>query len=138
MEPALARKLAASATSAQLARLRQLVVAEERARAARDRPQVVKLSGEFHLEIAEMAGNAILARQMHELASLTCLIIFLYDSPAGRACPDDEHRRLLEAFAKRDGETAAALMLHHLDHVEQSLDISLSAQEDDDLERIFS
>ncbi|NMG42953.1 hypothetical protein GPA22_04305 [Aromatoleum toluvorans] len=45
-------------------------------------------------------------------ALLTCLIIILYDSPAGRACPDDEHRRLLEAFVKRDGETAAALMLH--------------------------
>lgn len=138
IEPALARKLAASATSAQLARLRQFVVAEERARAARDRQQVVRLSGEFHLEIAEMAGNAILARQMRELTLLTCLIIILYDSPAGRACPDDEHRRLLEAFAQRDGETAAALMLHHLDHVEQSLDISLSAPEDDDLERIFS
>lgn len=138
IEPALARKLALSATPAQLARLRELVLAEEKARARRDRQQVIRLSGEFHLEIAEMAGNAILARQMRELTLLTCLIIILYDSPVGRACPEDEHRRLVEALAKRDQETAAALMLHHLDHVEQSLDISLAAQDDDDLERIFS
>ncbi|ATE58637.1 GntR family transcriptional regulator [Thauera sinica] len=138
IEPALARKLAQSVTPAQLSRLRGLVAEEERARAMRDRQTVVKLSGEFHLEIAEMAGNAILARQMRELTLLTCLIIILYDSPAGRACPDDEHRRLLEAFARHDEECAAALMLHHLDHVEQSLDISLAAQDDDDLERIFS
>ncbi|WP_197538758.1 GntR family transcriptional regulator [Azoarcus sp. KH32C] len=138
IEPALARKLAAGATSAQLARLRQLVVAEEKARAIRDRQQVIKLSGEFHLEIAEMAGNTILARQMRELTLLTCLIITLYDSPVGHACPEDEHRQLLEAFTQRDGERAAALMLHHLDHVEQSLDIGLAAQDDDDLERIFS
>ena len=138
IEPALARKLAQSISPPQLSRLRQLVVAEERARAARDRQTVIKLSGEFHLEIAEMAGNAILARQMRELTLLTCLIIILYDSPVGHACPDDEHRQLLEAFARHDGERAAALMLHHLDHVEQSLDISLATQDDDDLERIFS
>ncbi|MBS0512940.1 MAG: GntR family transcriptional regulator [Proteobacteria bacterium] len=138
IEPALARKLAQTVAPAQLSRLRQLVAAEERARAARDRQTVIKLSGEFHLEIAEMAGNAILARQMRELTLLTCLIIFLYDSPGGRACPDDEHHQLLDAFTCRDGERAAGLMLHHLDHVEQSLDISLTAQDDDDLERIFS
>lgn len=138
IEPALARKLARAATPAQLSRLRQLVAAEERARAARDRQQVIKLSGEFHLEIAEMAGNAFLTRQMRELTLLTCLIIILYDSPLGRACPEDEHRRLVEAFAEGDEARAAALMLHHLDHVEQSLDIRLPAPNDDDLERIFS
>ena len=138
IEPALARKLALSATPAQLSRLRDLVASEERARAARDRQQVIRLSGKFHLEIAELAGNAILARQMRELTLLTCLIIFLYDSPAGPACPEDEHRQLVEAFATRDPERAAALMLHHLEHVEHSLDISQAAAEDDDLERIFS
>jgi DNA-binding GntR family transcriptional regulator len=138
IEPALACKLARAATQGQLARLRQLVAAEERARAARDRQQVIKLSGEFHLEIAEMAGNAILARQMRELTLLTCLIIILYDSPLGRACPEDEHGQLVDAFTQRDEGRAAALMLHHLDHVEQSLDIGLAVTDDDDLERIFS
>jgi DNA-binding GntR family transcriptional regulator len=138
IEPALARRLALAATPAHLSRLRQLVAAEERARTARDRQQVIKLSGEFHLEIAEMAGNAILARQMRELTLLTCLIIILYDSPLGRACPDDEHRQLLDAFTQRDEARAAVLMLHHLDHVEKSLDIGLAVTDDDDLERIFS
>src|SRR5574337_1109142 len=138
IEPALARKLALSATPAQLARLKELVASEEKARAARDRQRVIKLSGEFHLEMAEMAGNTILARQMRELTLLTCLIISLYDSPSGPACPEGEHRQLLEALARRDSERAAALMLHHLEHVEQSLDMSGAANEDDDLERIFS
>ena len=41
----------------------------------------IRLSGEFHALLAELAGNSALARSMRELSVLTCLIIFLYDAP---------------------------------------------------------
>ena len=34
---------------------------------------------------------------MHELASLTCLIIFLYDAPSVPACRDQEHAEITQA-----------------------------------------
>ena len=41
----------------------------------------MRLSGEFHVLLAELAGNSALARSMRELSTLTCLIISLYDAP---------------------------------------------------------
>ena len=69
-----------------MARLRQHQELEFDARRRDDRRAVVRLSGEFHVLIAELAGNSALARSMRELSTLTCLIIFLYDSSTANSC----------------------------------------------------
>jgi len=78
LEPAIAQKLALDRSRrSDLAPLRQHVAAEARARASGDTRAVVRLSGEFHVLLAERSGNEVLAKTMRELASLTCLIIAL-------------------------------------------------------------
>jgi DNA-binding GntR family transcriptional regulator len=124
IEPALVRRLVARHDPAAIAALRAIVVDEQRARARRDRPAMVRLSGEFHVRLAECAGNRMLERPMRELASLTVLAIFLYDAPHATACREDEHELLVAAIEARRGERAVALMLEHLDHIESSLDLS--------------
>jgi DNA-binding GntR family transcriptional regulator len=124
IEPALVRRFIAQRDAAALERLRALVKEEERARARQDRPTMVRLSGEFHIRLAEDAGNRMLARSMRALATLTCLAIFLYDAPHATACREDEHELLLAAIARRRADRAAELMLEHLNHIEASLDLS--------------
>lgn len=86
--------------------------------------------------LAELVGNSALARQMRELSSLTCLIIFLYDAPTATSCRADEHIEIVEAIAHRDLSKAQALMLDHLQHIEGSLKLEPGVGEAD-LEAIF-
>lgn len=115
-------------------RLRQHVAAERRARAAGDTRSIVRLSGEFHILLADLAGNALLAKTMRELASLTCLIIALYDKPSVPACLGEEHGELVDALAAAEGARAMKLMAQHLDHVEENLDLTVAEPGPVDLE----
>ena len=138
IEPVLARRIAATAMREQVVALRDRVAKESAARETNDRRTIIRLSGEFHIELAEVAGNPFVVRSVRELASLTCLIIALYDSPHAPACPHHEHGDIVDAIAKRDGERAARLMHAHLDHVERTLDLNAPAGDEIDLEAVFA
>ena len=137
IEPALVRRFIAQRDTAAVERLRVLVEDEEKARARHDRPTMVRLSGEFHIRLAEYAGNRMLARSMRALATLTCLAIFLYDAPHATACREDEHELLLTAIARRRADRAAELMLEHLNHIEASLDLQAPRDEAIDLAAVL-
>jgi DNA-binding GntR family transcriptional regulator len=117
-----------------LVRLRQNVASERRARAANDTRAIVRLSGQFHILLAEMTGNALLAKTMRELASLTCLIIALYDKPSVPSCLGEEHAGIIEALVAGDAQRAMKLMVHHLNHVEQNLALTVVERAPMDLE----
>src|SRR5512140_2313770 len=134
IEPGIATRLARQADrTAAVARLRQHVAAERKARAAGDVRTIVRLSGEFHMLLAELSGNVVLAKSMRELALLTCLIIALYDRPATPSCLGEEHGDITDAIAAGDARRAAALMVEHLNHVEKELDLSMGAEAPVDL-----
>jgi DNA-binding GntR family transcriptional regulator len=117
-----------------VARLRQHVAAERRARQEDDVRAIVRLSGEFHTVLADMAGNAVLAKSMRELATRTCLVIALYDKPAMPSCLGEEHADIVDALAAGEGARAAKLMVEHLHHVERNLDLSITEAAPVDLE----
>ncbi len=97
----------------------------------------MRLSGEFHTLLAELAGNSALSRTMRELSTLTCLIIVLYDAPTASTCLADEHDAIIDAISSRDADRAEALMLEHLEHIEQSLRLEPATSEVD-LAAIFA
>jgi len=136
IEPAVLRRLIDTLTADKVARLREHQEREIDARRRDDKRAIVRLSGEFHTLAADLAGNSALARSMRELSTLTCLIIFLYDSPTATSCRADEHSQIVDAVAKRDAARAEALMLEHLEHIESSLKLHTTS-EDVDLEAIF-
>jgi DNA-binding GntR family transcriptional regulator len=138
IEPDLVRRLAGSANAAEIERLRAHVAFESVARAANDRRAIIRLSGDFHQIIAELAGNGFLARTMRELETLTCLVIILYDAPNVPSCPHHEHSGIIDAIEAHDGERAAQLMLDHLNHVEGALDLSRPVDGEIDLEAVFA
>ena len=136
IEPALIRQVASHATPKQIATLRAHVAKETAAR-AREGYAIIPLSGEFHLLLADMAGNSFLARTLRELESITCLIIILYDTNGAQGCPYDDHHQLVDAIESRDPERAATLMLEHIDHIEQSLNLSPPSDRHIQLEDAF-
>jgi DNA-binding GntR family transcriptional regulator len=136
IEPAVLRRLVDTHTPEKVQRLRQHAELEADARRRNDKRAVIRLSGEFHTLLAELAGNSSLARSMRELCMLTCLTIFLYDAPTSQSCRDDEHQMIIDAVAKRDAARAEQIMLDHLDHIEGSLQLDQGNGEAD-LEAIF-
>ena len=83
----------------------------------------IKASGDFHLMLADMAGNMILKRFMDELIARSSLVIALYGRTGVSSCGNSEHVALLDALVAGDGALASALMLHHIDHLEADLDL---------------
>jgi DNA-binding GntR family transcriptional regulator len=134
IEPGIATRLARQPDrTAAVARLRQHVLAERRARTAGDVRTIVRLSGEFHMLLADLSGNVVLSKSMRELALLTCLIIALYDRPATPSCLGEEHGDITDAIAAGDARRAASLMVEHLNHVEKELDLSMGGSAPVDL-----
>ena len=138
IEPALVRRLVGRVTPALVRRLRDHVKQENAARRNGDHRAVLRLTGEFHLLLAEMAGNRVLARTMREVEPLTALAIVHYEAPEALACPEHEHAALADAIDSGGAERAAKLMLEHLDHVEAALDLTPPVETESDLEAAFS
>ncbi|MDO9403893.1 MAG: GntR family transcriptional regulator [Polaromonas sp.] len=138
IEPGLTREATARATPRQIAALRAHVTREARARASGQSGALLLLTGEFHLMLAEVAGNGFLERTLRELESLTCLCIILYNAPGSPSCTPDEHEQLLAAVEARDADRAASLMHHHLEHIEAGLNLALRDDACRSLEDAFS
>ena len=139
LEPALMRTLCETGLRRdQLVRLRKNIALEAEARARNDRHATIRLSGEFHVLLADTATNAYVGKYMHELCSLTCLVIALYDAPGTPACPHHEHAAIVDALEARDADQACALMIEHLDHVENTLRLEMPADTEVYFEALFA
>jgi DNA-binding GntR family transcriptional regulator len=99
-----------------LKRLQEHVVREEDAWRENNRRAMLKLSGEFHLLIAEAAENSILLEVLRDLVSRSSLIIAVYQPPGAMPCAPDAHRELT-AMLGRHERSAIKLMNQHLDEV---------------------
>ncbi|GAB2461318.1 MAG: GntR family transcriptional regulator [Comamonas sp.] len=136
VEPGVLERLARHFDEEKYRRLEDHLAHEEEARRTNDKHAVVRLSGEFHTLLAELAGNSLLIRAMKELSTLTCLTISLYDAPTAMSCRVDEHRQIVEAVKAKDLPLARKLMLAHLAHIEDSLELT-NESEGIDLESVL-
>jgi DNA-binding GntR family transcriptional regulator len=106
--------------------------------------RAIRLSGDFHLIIAERAGHQTLGRILRELTSRTSLVLMTYSADHARereqatACGCQEHRSLLDAIRLRDAREAARLMEDHLAKLEARLEFGPSQEEGLDLVAVFS
>ncbi|NYZ15623.1 GntR family transcriptional regulator [Azospirillum sp. RWY-5-1] len=108
-------------TDAQAVRLREHMEAEEAALRAGDRATWIRLSGTFHLMLAEMTENAIIVRQAQELVGRTVMLVTFYEPDSASACGCDEHRSICRAVTARERSKAIKAMSSHLSLVETRL-----------------
>ncbi len=104
-----------------IAALREHIAQERQAVAREDVPGRTELLGDFHVRMAELMGNVVLAQILGELISRCALITLMYQSRHEAEHSTDEHAAIVDAMAVGDTERAVALMNTHLDHVEASL-----------------
>src|SRR6202051_353565 len=130
-------KVCRCATKKDLARLRAHVAQEEDARKRDDRRATVRLSGEFHVMLAQVSGNRFIERTMRGLQMLTCLTILLYNAPTAQACPHADHARLIDALEAGNTKLAQKLMVEHLGHMEATLRLHGPEEQADDLATIL-
>ena len=124
VEPEIAASAACGCSPAAVERLRRHVTMENAARAAGERASLVRLTGEFHIALAEAAGNPVFVRLLTELQALSSLAILLYARGEHAACPPHEHSSIIEAIEAGDSEAAARRMREHLVHVADELDLT--------------
>jgi len=125
----------ASATRAVVKRLHDHVKRERTAWQANDWRASVRLSGDFHLIIAEGAGNPILLDMLRDLVSRSSLIIAVFRATGAPSCPPADHEQLVIALERREPR-AVDLMLEHLDHVLS--DLRLEEPREVDLQSVLT
>ena len=121
LEPGVSTLLCQTASPAHIRKMRQHIQKESKARDRNDRVAIIRLAGEFHVLLAELAGNAMLVRMMRELTAQTCLVITLYDSLNMPSCPQHHHSDIVDAIEACDAGVAGFRIVDHLRHVEQAL-----------------
>ena len=127
-----------------MATLARCISDEEAARAAGDMRRAIRLAGDFHLHIADVAGHDTLGRILRELTSRTSLVLMAYSSAHAHermeatACGCREHRALLDAIRLRDAKEAAQRMRDHLSRLESQLQFHQPDASPPDLINLFA
>ena len=121
LEAEMARAFARTATPAKLKALREHVAQEKLAVQQQDVPSRTELLGDFHVRMAELMGNQVLADLLRELISRCALITLMYQSTLAAEHSNEEHADIVKALASRDEELAVRLMNEHLVNVEATL-----------------
>jgi DNA-binding GntR family transcriptional regulator len=88
-----------------------------------------RLLGDFHVQLAEAAGNKVLADLVAELVARCSLIAMLYESTNDPHCSSDEHGEFLRIAKSGDAAAAVDCMLRHLQRVEERLSFEPAAAE---------
>lgn len=136
LEPNIARLAVQRASDEDITALTHHLEMEYVAHKERHRHDAIRLSGQFHTLLAQVAGNAILIRTMKELVTRTSLIIGLFGAGVSN-CRDDDHAAIVGAFHTRDAEKAAWMMTLHLRHIQDHLELGVKPTDSVDLMELF-
>ncbi|MFT3819904.1 MAG: GntR family transcriptional regulator [Rubrivivax sp.] len=121
VEGGMARQLAHDITDQQLEQLRAHLRDERGAVSRNDVSGRTRLLADFHVVLARLLGNEVLAQLIADLLSRSQLIALMYQSGHSAEHSQAEHVHIVEALEKRDGRAAARLMEQHLSSVERNL-----------------
>lgn len=122
LEAEMTRLFVRQVTPARIQALKEHVAQEKQAvERHEDATMRIELLGDFHVRMAELIGNEVLAQMLGQLISRCSLITLMYQSVHAAWYSHEEHGQIVKALEAHDEETAVALMLQHLDHVEASL-----------------
>jgi len=101
------------------------------------RETTVRLSGEFHIRLAQMIGSSQLEEVVTNLMSRTQVLISLFEPENHAGCAPEEHDKITDALQSGDAQQAFEVMLWHLCQVEQRILAHLEQQEGQDLSNVL-
>lgn len=123
LEAGLVKSFMTQQTEAQLRALEDHIAQEKMAIARGDVAGRTTLLGDFHVHMAQLMGNTVLADMLGELISRCALITLMYQSTSAAAHSVDEHTALVDAMRAGDELLAVRRMDEHLRNVAATLNI---------------
>ncbi|WP_170954643.1 GntR family transcriptional regulator [Polaromonas sp. AER18D-145] len=131
LEAEMTRAFVKQVTPAQIRTLKDHLANEKAAMDDQDAARRIELLGDFHVRMAELMGNEVLAQILRDLISRSSLITLMYQRTGAAQHSQHEHVEIVKALAARDATRAVELMTEHLLHVEQSLAFDRKVQIND-------
>lgn len=138
LEPTIARLALRRADLDDYTRLKHHVEQESAAHARSNRREAIRLSGVFHILLAEIADNGVLLRTTTELIARATLVMGLFGAPGMASCRDEDHNDMLRAFEQGDEDKIAALMTAHLSRIESNMNLDSPGHSVVDLPGMFA
>ncbi len=121
LEGGIAGFLAQTLDEPSAARLATHLRKEEQAARNGDRAEGIRLSGEFHLLLAQATGSALITRELQHLVSRTAMLVALFEPARAMRCACEEHADILGAQKAGDSGRAMLVMTRHLALIETRL-----------------
>ncbi len=110
---------------------------EDEARISSDNKRLLRLAGDFHMLLGQLAGNGVLQRMLRDLVTRSVLATALYQPSGGSGCRTDDHRNIVKLLEAGKHEEAGRFMVRHLDMIENSLAFDQSADPRPDLTAVL-
>lgn len=126
LEAGMTQAFIRQATPEHINALKEHILEEESAVMRGDVPGRTVLLGDFHVRMAQLMGNEVLAHLMMDLLSRCALITLMYQSAGAAEHSHEEHRAIVAALEARDEPLALQLMDRHLCNVEAALSLQPS------------
>ena len=117
LESAMLESLIAGITPQKIKALRAHIKLEATAVKGTDAANRTELLGDFHVLMAELIENEVLAQSLQDLISRCSLITLLYQSDHAAGHSHNEHIDILDAIADKNVTLAKLLMQVHLESV---------------------
>lgn len=105
----------------QMEGLRAHLAAEQAASEKGDRATSIRLSGEFHLLLAEATGSDAVVHDLRELVSRTSMLVALFEESTSSHCACYEHGAILKQLEQNDVSGVLNAMYAHLSLIETRL-----------------
>jgi DNA-binding GntR family transcriptional regulator len=121
LEAEMTRAFIKGVTPAMIKSLKHHVAMEKSAVQREDVSGRTELLGDFHVRMAELMGNDVLAQMLGDLISRCSLITLMYQSATAAEHSNEEHAAIVQALATKNEALALKLMDEHLQHVEANL-----------------
>lgn len=96
------------------------IIEEQRTRSVDD-PLIADLDARFHIAIARMSGNRILASLVYALHSESEPVSYLDLSPDVGRTTFAQHKAIVKAISSQDSEAASAAITEHLTYLREHL-----------------
>lgn len=112
-------------------RLARTISRERQVHAGPDRAAKKRIAGDFHYQLAEFAGNAVLNRMLENTLARLSLVNALYEQPLACSCGTAHHEAILSHLKRGDIAAARGAMALHLDDMERGIAFQPAMTEED-------
>lgn len=137
LEAQAVRKACQMASEEQLNNLEKMVEEELDTYNEIEYTDAIQMAGDFHLKVAELAGNSYFYRYLEDLISLTYVIISIYGRGKEETKACTHHIHIFNAIKHGDEDLAEKLCVEHLIEIENNLHFNEKLQIPVSMSEIF-